>query len=202
MRTCSDRLYARILLVYPACFRAEYGTEMEQLYRDCLRAAAGEGRAARARLWQWLLGDLARGAARERLVSINPAGRLRDTTPFTMEGPMILAVFTVVVGIMLGLGGFQELYVRGIVGNESEPFFIGLLGMATSLVMIAAGIGIMRGWSQRRHLMMVAALLNVFFLVYAALPPDRYVGWNALIMGVVMSGFLTARAYRLGSPAA
>ena len=113
---------------------------------------------------------------------------------------MAVAVIAVVVGIALGFGGVQELYVVGIVGGQSQPFLIGLLGIATSILMIAAGVGIMRGWPQRRNLMLVAALLNVAFLVYSALPPHRNVGFFALLIGGVMSLVLAAKAYRLTPP--
>ena len=113
---------------------------------------------------------------------------------------MTVAVFAVVAGVVLGIAGLQELYFRGIVNNEPYPFLMGALGMATSLLLIAAGVGIMRGWHQRRNLMLVAAWLNVLFLGYGALPPTRTVGWNALILGLLVSAFLIARAYRLGAP--
>jgi hypothetical protein len=115
---------------------------------------------------------------------------------------MAVAVLAVVAGIVLGIAGLQELYFRGIVNNEPYPFLMGALGMATSLLFIAAGVGIMRGWPQRRNLMLVAAWLNVLFLGYGALPPTRTVGWNALILGLLVSAFLTAKAYRLATPVA
>ena len=113
---------------------------------------------------------------------------------------MAVAVLAVVAGIVLGIAGLQELYIRGIVNHEGYPFLMGALGMATSLLLIAAGVGIMRGWPQRRNVMLVAAWLNAVFLVYGALPPTRTVGWNALILGLLVSGFLTAKAYRLRAP--
>ena len=94
----------------------------------------------------------------------------------------MLAVLTVVVGVLLGVGAVQELYIRGIVNHEGQPFAVGLLGAITSLLLIAAGAGIAGDWAQRRTIVLVAATLSLIFHAYAALPPHRNVGIAVLVI--------------------
>ena len=200
----SERVYARLLRAYPEAFRAEYGAEMLQLFRDCRRRASVEGSGALVRLWLGVLADLTSSVARERLDSLDraaaatpPAGR---NAPTTMEGPMAVAIAAIVVGILLEFGAVQEFYVAGIQANQSQPVFVGLVGAVASLLLVVAGIAMIRGWRQRRNLMLVSAVLNVVFLVYSALPPHRNVGILALVLGAGMSCLLAFKALGSGPP--
>src|ERR1700677_1847595 len=59
----SEKIYARLLRLYPARFRKVYGEEALLLYRDRLRGERGWVR--RTRLWLDLLLDLAASVPRE-----------------------------------------------------------------------------------------------------------------------------------------
>jgi peptide/nickel transport system permease protein len=62
------RLYRRLLVLYPARFRHEYGRDMVQVFQDRLRDEATTGRPGRvAVFWFWAVGDLVRTAPRERM---------------------------------------------------------------------------------------------------------------------------------------
>jgi hypothetical protein len=203
-RSWADRLYRRLLRAYPEPFRAEYGVEMERLFRDCRREAAREGQGALAAVWLGVVADLARTSLREQLASLDPTAAVtrphgRDS-PSSVEAPMAVAMVAIVVGVLLGIAGVQELYFRGIVNNEPQPFFIGFLGTVTSLLLVAAGVAMMRGWPQRRNLMLIAAILNAVFLVYSALPPHRNVGILALVIGAAVSCLLGAKALAAPPP--
>jgi peptide/nickel transport system permease protein len=64
-------LYRRLLVLYPARFRHEYGRDMVQAFQDRLKDQASNGGPWRvAVFWLWAVGDLVRTAPAERARSI------------------------------------------------------------------------------------------------------------------------------------
>ena len=64
----SERFYHRLLVVYPATFRRQYGSQMMQVFLDCCRAAYQKrGSWGVLRLWIFVLGDLLINAIAEQL---------------------------------------------------------------------------------------------------------------------------------------
>jgi predicted permease len=64
----SERLYAHLLRIYPAEFRARFGDDMREYFRDLHRVAATRGRrGGTGRLWMRALADLASSAFREHV---------------------------------------------------------------------------------------------------------------------------------------
>ena len=96
---------------------------------------------------------------------------------------MILAVLSILVALATGFGAAQELIVRGIIDREAQPFIIGLIGVAISVLFIISGIAMWRKWPTMRRLVIITAVLSIVFHIYAALPPHRSVGPPALILG-------------------
>jgi hypothetical protein len=96
---------------------------------------------------------------------------------------MILAVLSILVGLLTGFGAVQEFIVRGIMDRETQPFIIGLIGIVVSVLFIMSGVAMLKKWPSARRLAIVTAILSVLFHVYVALPPHRYVGFPALIIG-------------------
>lgn len=96
---------------------------------------------------------------------------------------MILAVLSILIGLLTGFGAVQEIIVRGIIDREIQPLIIGLAGTAVSVLFLISGIAMWRKWPRTRRLVIVTAILSILFHVYAALPPHRYVGPVALIVG-------------------
>jgi hypothetical protein len=96
---------------------------------------------------------------------------------------MVLALFSIVVAIFLGYGAVQELIVRGIRGGETQPFFVGLVGLMVSLLVASSGIALLRKWPVARRLVLLAGISSLAFHVYAALPPHRNVGLLVLLVG-------------------
>lgn len=67
----SQRVYGRLLILFPTDFRAAYAAPMVQLFTDCCRAAQRErGTAGVLALWMATLGDLVTSAAAERLTGL------------------------------------------------------------------------------------------------------------------------------------
>ncbi len=97
---------------------------------------------------------------------------------------MILAVLSLLVALLLGFGAAQELFVRGIQGGEVQPFVIGLVGLALSLLMAVTGVALWRRWTVARQLAVATGLASILFHVYGALPPHRTMGMFALLLGV------------------
>jgi len=96
---------------------------------------------------------------------------------------MILAVLSILVGLLTGFGALQEVIVRGIIDREVQPLIIGLVGVVVSVLFLASGCALWRKWPSTRRLLIVTAVLSILFHGYAALPPHRYVGPVALIVG-------------------
>lgn len=96
---------------------------------------------------------------------------------------MKLALLNILVALFLGFGAVQELIERGIRGGETQPFFVGLVGIVVSLLLIVSGVALWRRRPEARGLAILAAVSSVLFHVYAALPPHRNVGLLALLVG-------------------
>ncbi len=96
---------------------------------------------------------------------------------------MAVALFNLLVAVFLGYGAVEELVVRGVRGGETQPFVVGAVGVAVSLMLAVSGVAYWRRWPSAQRLLAVAGLLSVLFHVYAALPPHRNVGVLALLVG-------------------
>ncbi len=92
----SERLYAALLLAHPAAFRAEYGDEMRELFRDQLRQArASHGVRGVLQFWMRAAADLfgaaiAEHAAEFRARSHPPVNARRSTST---TSPLMLNAF-------------------------------------------------------------------------------------------------------------
>jgi hypothetical protein len=96
---------------------------------------------------------------------------------------MVLAILSILVGLLTGFGAVQELIVPGIIGGGVQPAIIGIIGTVISVLFLISGIAMWRKWPSTRRLVIVTAILSIVFHVYAALPPHRNVGPPALILG-------------------
>jgi putative ABC transport system permease protein len=106
--TIGERVYRRLLRLYPRDFSEDYGDEMAGLYRDRVR---GEGATS---VWLALLADLARTAPKEQVSTlvqdVRHAWRMWRQTPVLALAAMLTlalgvgantAVFSVVHGVLL-----------------------------------------------------------------------------------------------------
>jgi hypothetical protein len=95
---------------------------------------------------------------------------------------MVVVVLNIIVGVLLALGGIQEVVVRGILNGERVPFMVGAIGTLVSVLFCISGVALWRNWHGARRLTLLSCVLVAAFHVLAALPP-RYVGIPALLMG-------------------
>ncbi|HJT57179.1 MAG TPA: DUF1835 domain-containing protein [Ktedonobacteraceae bacterium] len=86
----SERFYRRLLVVYPATFRRQYGSQMMQVFLDCCRAAYQKrGSWGVLRLWIFMLGDLLTNAIAEQLSMLIQRLRTRKAIFDTQLWPML-----------------------------------------------------------------------------------------------------------------
>ena len=97
---------------------------------------------------------------------------------------LVLPITTAVIGFLLGLGGLQELFIRGIWNGELQPLLIGAAGALVSTMLLLAALAIWRRWSHWPRVATLAGALSIAFHVFGALPPERNVGLLAMTMGI------------------
>ena len=108
----------------------------------------------------------------------------------------MLSITTAVIGLLLGLGGLQELFVRGIWQGERQPLLMGAAGALISTLLLVTALAIWRQWATWPRLAAVAGALSIVFHAYGALPPERNVGVFGMLIGVGIGFTLLASALR------
>ena len=108
----------------------------------------------------------------------------------------MVPITTAVVGLVLGFGGLQELFVRGIWDGERQPLLLGAAGALVAALLLLSALAMWRRWTVWPRLAALAGALSVAVHVYGALPPERNVGVLALMLGVGIGVVLLAQALR------
>lgn len=108
----------------------------------------------------------------------------------------VVPITTVVVGLVLGFGGLQELFVRGIWNGERQPLLIGAAGTLVAALLLLSAFAMWRRWTIWPRLATVVGTLSVAFHAYGALPPARNIGVLALVLGVGIGVVLLGQALR------
>ena len=149
-RPASVRLYSALLKAYPKPFRHEYGSQMEQLFRDLYRAGRGS-RSGLVLLWIRTLSDLVPTAVAQRIMShTDPReAAMRNRRLAVVGFVLLLAPLFFVSASLLkyGLGvalmfdpleAVLSLLSRREVFNLVSPLvFLGGLGLALALNVFA-----------------------------------------------------------------
>jgi hypothetical protein len=97
---------------------------------------------------------------------------------------MIFAILNVVVGLLLAFGAAQEGVVGGVLAGRPASLLVGLAGTLVSLWFSASGFALLYRWSHRRGFTLLACAAMAAFGILAALPPHRYLGVLAMLLGV------------------
>ena len=139
----AERIYRLLLRAYPPAFRAEYGREMVLVFRDQCR----DGDVRTVGFWVRIFWDVVRSA---------PALRAEATR--TVEVIMKLAaILTVLLGAYGILGAMNE---WGAASQHAGTYVLAIvLGVAASLLLLGAGVGILLQKRQAARLALVASLV-------------------------------------------
>src|SRR5258707_7058760 len=146
----AEGIYRLLLRAYPPAFRAEYGREMVLVFRDQCR----EGDVGPLGFWVRVFWDVVRSA---------PALRAEATR--TVEVIMKLAaILTVLLGAYGILGAMNE---WGAASQHAGTYVLAIvLGVAASLLLLGAGVGILL---QKRQAARLALALSLVCFVAARL---------------------------------
>jgi hypothetical protein len=127
IQSASEGLYRRLLFLYPAQYRREYGPLMTQAYRDlCRDSCQQRGTAGLVLLWFRLLADLVTSALRQHL------DELREGDSIMTKKEHFLAIIAATVPLVLWL-------VLGVVNPSfTSRMFIKSSAQPWGWIMIAA----------------------------------------------------------------
>lgn len=142
-----DRLYRRLLRLYPADFRARYGDEMTRLFREQLRDAKSSGEPRHvASLWVRCLVDFVVTAPRQHFEKERQVSQLVNGSPVILvqeRRPPSAKTRRVVFALL-------PLWVLTIsviaVPNAYEPVFANppaLLGLPLGFLLVAISLAVM-----------------------------------------------------------
>lgn len=158
------RSYRLLLLCYPPQFRKEFGGQMTQLFRDCLRDARNEGEQVVLQLWLSTLFDTCVSAPRAHLeewtamqASYTRSSQIGAICAFVAfilwaivfgVGDMFAAFGTIITSLSLALlvlatfGAVVGLYYR-LSATQRSPFTIagGVCGIVGLLMGLASVVG-------------------------------------------------------------
>lgn len=195
--TIHERIYRRLLSLYPAAFRARYAEPMAQLFADQLRDAREAGSPAGSlRLWASTVGDLCTSALSEHLE------RDRTVAHSAATAPSFSARALGIAGILAGL----VLIVPFLIAIDVAWYPARVVLFNSLVIAVAAGLYRRQAASSRRLALSVTALVvaaNAVNLVLAVLawtdvnPIGVQFGYLWFLAGVLLWG--ATAAYGAGS---
>jgi hypothetical protein len=162
----AERIYRALLRAYPAAFRAEYGREMTQLFRDQYR----EGDASPPAFWLTVVWDVARSAPALRVEAWRARGRESTRT----LGGNMKPIAT--LAVLLGVFGVLNAAVEGsaaLRGGISGTYQIAIvLGASAGALLLVAGLAALRRTPAGRQAATIASVASlVLFLIARLLFP-------------------------------
>ena len=154
----AERIYRLLLRAYPSAFRAEYGREMVLLFRDQCR----ESDVRTVGFWAAVIWDVARSAPALRVEA------WRENTKPIEVIMKLAAMLTVLLGVYGVLGAAVE-WVAGSRQPMSDTHVLAIvLGIFASVLLLAAGVAILRG-TGGRHAARLALFASLVTIVAARL---------------------------------
>jgi hypothetical protein len=132
----SERFYARLLALYPARYRREYGPLMRQLFRDLLRETYMQNRGwAQARLWLRVAAELGVTAGREHAAEIERLIMEANAKNGTAIRPA--SVFGLLFAAVIIAGGLlAKVFILEFGGTVAQATAVAItLNLAGALIM-------------------------------------------------------------------
>jgi hypothetical protein len=161
----AERAYALLLRAYPQEFRATHGREMTLCFRDLVRDAGAPGMA----FWMMIVADVARSAPALRFDAL----RARRSSNVRPEGGQMktMGILAVLIGVTQIANATIELTAGGA-ALATFPRFTVLLAIAVALLLVAAGIALVRRSPRAPSLAtLVAASWLVLVVITRAVHP-------------------------------
>jgi len=178
-RAAAEGIYQLLLRAYPPAFRAEYGREMTQLFRDQCRM----GEARSIGFWAHLLWDVAQSAPALRAQAWRARGR--ESTRTLGAIMKLVAMLTVLLGVFGTLSAVGE-GVMGMRQGFGGTYLVAvLLGVAAGALLLVAGVAALRGTPAGRRTASRAAIASLAAFVLARL----LFGWMSIfaqLVGIVL----------------
>ncbi len=173
--TAADRIYRLLLRAYPPVFRAEYGREMTQLFRDQCRA----GDASSIGFWMIALWDVAQSAPALRVDAWRARGC--ESTRTLGETMKLVAMLTVLLGMFGALSSVAEGVAGGRQGFGGTFLIAVVLGAVAGALLLVAGVAALRGTPSARQMASRAALASLVVFLLARL----VFGWMSIFSQLV-----------------
>jgi hypothetical protein len=132
----SQRVFARLLVLYPRQYRQEYGPHMAQLFKDCSREAVSQnGSAALLALWISTLFDLLKTAFEENFKELN----FMSKEKFVRLGGWALMLGPVLFVLTLFVGSLEVSYYDPLGGREAAIEYLMLVLAPIAMLCFSVG---------------------------------------------------------------
>ncbi len=154
----SERIYRKLLLLYPRTHRRDYGGLMAQLFRDQCRDACREGRSAGLiKLWLRVLPDIGKTSIQEQIAAIERKQFMKNIT--AINNPTTLLMIGIALGILsvpfiqspggllLAVASALAILARAIVDLFRPSIEWKRILLATVVVMVIYGF-LMPAWAK------------------------------------------------------
>ncbi len=186
-----ERMYRLLLRAHPVEFRAEYGREMEQVFRDQRREAASSG----IRFWAETMWDVARSAPALRVDAARDGWE--DFTRATGGTMKTIASVAMLIGVVLVASALAEGWAGGLANHDGRSLIAATLGVVAGALLLGAGTGLLRGSRDaavRAKGAAIACLVVFALMLFAA--PRMSVFTNLLGFGFPIALLLFLRRRR------
>ena len=154
----SERIYRKLLLLYPPAHRRDYGGLMAQLFRDQCRDAYREGRSAGLiKLWLRVLPDIGKTSIQEQIAAIERKQIMKNIT--AINNPTTWLIIGIALGILsvpfvqspggllLAVASALAVLARAVVDFSRPSLEWKRILLATVVVMVIYGF-LMPAWAK------------------------------------------------------
>ncbi len=180
-RPLSERLYQRLLAIYPAVYRREYGPLMLQLFRDLRREASRRGkRRDQAALWLRVLGDVGTTAWAEHVSEFRRSIVNKPVEKFGV--PPSWGIWLIVSAAILAAG----LLAKALMSETGQSIFLATAVLITANLVAAI---IMEAVTRSGGAILGAMLTLVASVLVPLLWVDDAAGWlreNPVSGGIII----------------
>jgi len=178
----AERIYRLLLRAYPPDFRAEYGRDMELLFRDQCQ----ESDVRTLGFWARVFWDVARSAPALRIEAWR--GRGRENTQTVEVTMKIAGMLTVLLAAFVIVGAVGE-WVAGSKGAMDGRYVLAVvLGVFASVLLLGAAVAILLGARWGRQ----PARLALFASLVSAVAARLLFPWMSIFSQLVGFGLPVA----------